>query len=148
MPITDPEKRREYNRSWIKTRRDSYFKGKSCVGCGSTESLELDHIDPDTKIYQPSSLWGMSDLNPMKVAELAKCQVLCSDCHIDKSKREGHQRGAKNSNSIFTEEDVALIRRRVADGESQASIAKEFGVVRSAICNIINGRSWKHIVSN
>lgn len=80
------DKKREYQRQWIAKRRAKYFENKCCVICGSTEDLELDHIDPDKKKYMPAALWGMSDKNPNKIAELAKCQVLCKIHHKEKTK--------------------------------------------------------------
>jgi 5-methylcytosine-specific restriction endonuclease McrA len=79
------EAKREYQRNWIANRRAEYFLEKWCAHCGSIEDLELDHIDPETKEYPPASLWSMSDGNPKKIAELAKCQVLCEPCHLIKT---------------------------------------------------------------
>src|SRR5689334_20084212 len=80
------EQKREYQRQWVAARRAEYFEGKSCAVCGSTEQLELDHIHPDEKKYSPAALWGMSEKNPNRIAELAKCQVLCFDHHKEKTK--------------------------------------------------------------
>lgn len=81
MPNKDPEKRRAYHRAWIKARRDAYFAGKSCTECGSTDRLELDHIDPTTKTHH--AIWSWSA--ERREAELAKCQPLCPTCHLAKS---------------------------------------------------------------
>jgi hypothetical protein len=51
-------------------------------------------------------------------------------------------RGSANSNAKLTAKDVIAIR------ESQAKpseIAKQFGVARSTIVNIINGKTWIHV---
>jgi 5-methylcytosine-specific restriction endonuclease McrA len=48
-----------------------------CKKCGSTERLELDHIDPATKISHNIWSWREERL----IAELKKCQVLCYRCH-------------------------------------------------------------------
>jgi hypothetical protein len=87
MAYKDKEKQREFQKAWRTKRRLAYFEGKSCVVCGSTESLELDHIDPSQKKYNPAAIWGMSDDNPNKIAELAKCQVLCLVHHKEKTKQ-------------------------------------------------------------
>lgn len=81
MGYKDPEKQREYQRQWIARRKAEWFEGKSCVECGSTENLELDHIDPATKIT--NAIWSWSE--ERRNAELAKCQVLCHDCHVKKT---------------------------------------------------------------
>lgn len=77
---------REYQKEWMRKRRNEFFSDKQCNVCGSKEKLELDHIDPGSKKYNPGSLWSMSDTNPNKITELAKCQVLCYNCHLQKSK--------------------------------------------------------------
>lgn len=84
MPLKDPEKRKEYARHWMKNRRDSFFSGKTCVICGRTDSLELDHINPETKVSH--RIWSWSE--PRRLKELAKCQVLCSLCHQEKTIRQ------------------------------------------------------------
>lgn len=86
MPYNDREVQREYQRKWIAARRDAWFAGKVCRDCGSGENLEGHHDDPADKIMNPRSLWGMSDKNPLKVAELAKLVPLCHDCHTKLSK--------------------------------------------------------------
>ena len=63
---------REYKRRWAAARRAEWMAGKSCVQCGSTQSLEVDHIDPTLKVTH--SVWSWSI--PRRTVELAKCQVL------------------------------------------------------------------------
>lgn len=96
MPYKDPEKQREFQRNWLRKRRDDWLADKSCVLCGSVDNLEIDHIDPSTKklpvydtvhknrsngVYQIFS-WSQE----RRDAELSKCQVLCHDCHLEKTK--------------------------------------------------------------
>lgn len=45
----------------------------------------------------------------------------------------------------LTSEQVALIKSRLLAGERQAGIAREYGLSRSTICGIANGRSWRGI---
>lgn len=54
-----------------------------CRQCGSSDRLEVDHIDPEQKKHKISALWSWSAAR--RAAELAKCQVLCFRCHKDKS---------------------------------------------------------------
>lgn len=84
MPYKDKEKQREYQRKWKRERRERYFSDKECAECGSTENLELDHIDPDDK--GTHKIWSFSKKKREK--ELEKCQVLCSDCHKEKTVKE------------------------------------------------------------
>ena len=75
---------REYKRRWAAARRAEWMAGKSCVVCGATQSLEVDHIDPEQKIAHRIWTWAI----PRRDAELAKCQVLCSEHHKEKTKAQ------------------------------------------------------------
>jgi hypothetical protein len=88
MSYRDPAKQAEYQRLWIKKRRDSYFADKSCTICGSKTDLELDHIDPKTKTMLTARIWSLSLTNPRRIAELAKCQILCNSHHKEKTKAQ------------------------------------------------------------
>ena len=69
--------KRDYQRKWLQARRDDWFADKSCVDCGSTENLELDHVDPFLKISH--KIWSWSKQRRTK--ELLKCVPRCSACH-------------------------------------------------------------------
>lgn len=83
MPLTG-EAKREYQRNWIRRRRDAFFRGKSCAKCGSTQNLELDHIDPTKKVDH--KIWSWAEHR--RLIEIAKCQILCQDCHKEKTSTE------------------------------------------------------------
>ena len=99
MPYRDAERRRSYGRTWIAARRDAFFADKSCVDCGSTERLELDHLDPALKVHH--AIWSWSP--PRRAAEIAKCVVRCHDCHVARHAEErriehstgGYKRGCR-----------------------------------------------------
>lgn len=80
---------REYMKQRYYKRRDSVINqlGGKCSICDSTVGLELDHVDRENKKYSISKiLAGHSEEKLQK--ELLKCQVLCSYCHMQKSKKE------------------------------------------------------------
>ena len=60
--------------------------GGKCVECGCTEALEFDHIDPSTKSFNIAA--GYTKPKEVLLAEVAKCQLLCNKCHIQKSKKD------------------------------------------------------------
>lgn len=62
-------------------RRAEFFKDKQCIECGSTMELELDHIDPNEKVSH--RIWSWSQAR--REVEIAKCQVLCKECHKRKT---------------------------------------------------------------
>ncbi len=78
---------RAYQRDWFNERRLAWIKENGpCAECGGTEKLQVDHIDPKTKTCNPKALW--SRRKSVRDAELAKCQVLCEACHINKTRDE------------------------------------------------------------
>lgn len=73
---------------WRKRRAAAVTQlGGECVECGATEELEFDHIDPSTKVSTIAQLSSASEVRFQ--AELAKCQLLCKEHHLEKSRREG-----------------------------------------------------------
>jgi hypothetical protein len=60
-----------------------YLSDKYCKDCGESDNrvLELDHIDPEQKLFSISQAvrlgYGWSDV----IDEIKKCQILCANCH-------------------------------------------------------------------
>jgi 5-methylcytosine-specific restriction endonuclease McrA len=76
---------RKYNKAARQRRRAQLVEmlGGKCVRCGSTENLQFDHIDPDTKRFAVGE--SMSRAWAELVEEALKCQLLCRDpCHREK----------------------------------------------------------------
>ena len=80
MPLKG-EAKKIYSREWMRKRRAEWFADKVCAVCGTSENLELDHIDPTTKVTHKVWSWTYT----RRMAELAKCQALCEECHKKKS---------------------------------------------------------------
>jgi hypothetical protein len=58
-------------------------KNKPCEECGKTFhpwQMEFDHIDKSTKKFTVSEMRGFDGLGPI-ATEIAKCRILCSNCH-------------------------------------------------------------------
>ena len=83
------EKRKEYYKRTIK---DTYSRNikfihkeklkRGCACCGysaSAYALDFDHIDPGTKAYDVAKM-ATRRLDKIQ-EEIAKCQVLCANCH-------------------------------------------------------------------
>lgn len=85
MPYANADQRREYQRRWMRERREQWLaENGPCKRCGSSDQLEVDHIDPEQKVSH--RIWSWS--HERRSAELAKCQVLCIDCHSTKTLAE------------------------------------------------------------
>lgn len=78
----------EYHREYYYKRRAKMIAllGDRCVECGSTHELQFDHIDPAQKSFDIRD--NLTASNPDVLAELAKCQLLCADCHRKKTARD------------------------------------------------------------
>lgn len=57
----------------------------------------------------------------------------------------GVHRGDKNPSARLSEQDVMAIRTRVASGETQTAVAKEFAVTTANVNRIVMRHTWKHI---
>jgi hypothetical protein len=99
--IRDKEKQRGYERAWYARNRAKviakarekkqlilawyreYKSTLSCIRCGESDPITLDfhHRDPSQKDFLPSRAvyngWGIRRLKE----EMAKCDVLCANCH-------------------------------------------------------------------
>lgn len=150
MPCKDRATQREFQRNWMQARRQRalQYLGGICVQCGATEDLEIDHIDPAKKEHHISG--RLSYRWEITVVELDKCQVLCHDCHVEKSRTDGSRtknilRGERVGSSKLTEDNVCVIKRLLREGYTQRKIAARFGVHRVTIGDIARGRTWSHI---
>lgn len=93
VALKDKELYRSYMNTYMKERYKqrrldviSRLSGK-CKHCESTENLQLDHINPTSKYKSIAKLSSASDV--IFEAEIKKCQLLCKDCHLEKTIAEG-----------------------------------------------------------
>lgn len=79
---------RDYmKRRYYKIRAEAYnLLGGKCVECGTSENLEIDHIDRTTKTVDISKFCSMSRVRFLE--ELKLCQLLCHEHHKQKSAAE------------------------------------------------------------
>jgi 5-methylcytosine-specific restriction endonuclease McrA len=83
--------KREYQRQWLARKREKAIHeyGGVCSQCGSSEDLEFDHINPELKARNIGAIWSYSWENIRD--ELAKCQLLCVDCHKAKTRETSYK---------------------------------------------------------
>lgn len=93
--------RNEYMRNYMKNRyhqkRNELIKllGGKCVNCGTTDNLEIDHIDSSKKTFRAADIHSIADDVVKK--ELDNFQLLCATCHESKT-NEKWDRSIPNSN--------------------------------------------------
>jgi hypothetical protein len=104
MPIKDVEKRREYQREYmrrwyqenkathiayvrsresrIKAWLRDYKQSIGCEDCGETHPacLEFHHTDPSEKKFSIGRVRDYLSVRLLKT-EIAKCRLLCANCH-------------------------------------------------------------------
>lgn len=59
--------------------------------------------------------------------------------------RKGRPRGEDVTNAKLTEAQVGQILGLVAAGHPQASVARRYSVSKATVCNIVKGKSWRHV---
>jgi hypothetical protein len=86
MPYKDKAKQLECQRNWIAARRARYEseRGGCCQKCKSAVNLEFHHRVREEKIS--NRIWGWR--KERIEAELAKCDLLCRDCHFLETAKE------------------------------------------------------------
>lgn len=53
--------------------------------------------------------------------------------------------GGDNPRALLDAARVRLLRQRAARGESQAELAREFGVHRTTVSAAVTRKIWKHV---
>jgi hypothetical protein len=61
-------------------------RGGRCIACGSTANLEFHHRNRKEKETQIATLWSRSE--EFRENELAKCDLLCTECHKTETAKE------------------------------------------------------------
>ena len=86
MPYKNLEDKRQHQRAWMQDRRNSWIEsmGGKCVKCCSDKELQMDHIDPEKKISHRIFSWS----DERRIPELEKCQLLCKECHLLKTREQ------------------------------------------------------------
>lgn len=70
----------------------AYLSDKACVICGENDIrvLEFDHLDQNNKLFSISQAvklgYSWSDV----LDEIAKCRILCANCHKKHTAVQGH----------------------------------------------------------
>lgn len=135
---------REYQSKKRIDRRNKAIEllGGQCVQCRVEKDLHFDHIDPSTKKFPISR----SSSDKVFWETIPLCQLLCKNCHREKSNKEIS--GESCHASKLSHEDVKKILVRIKKGIPQVEIAKEFGVGAMQISRIKNGTRWRYMTDD
>lgn len=87
MPY-DNGKMNDYMKQRYNKRRQLAIEhlGGKCICCGSDEDLDFHHKDPSTKLFTIAKASSFGEERFWK--EVAKCELLCRDCHTAHHKVE------------------------------------------------------------
>jgi hypothetical protein len=91
----------EYMREYMARRRMQRraqlleLAGKQCIKCESTEDLEFDHRDNNTRSFRLSGA-GLDGAWSRILEEFEKCDLLCNKCHRRKTVAAGETGGGHN----------------------------------------------------
>jgi len=97
--------------------------------------------DIPTGLYVMHSCDRRECVNPLHLS-VGTCKDNMADC-VAKG-RQG--RGSRNGRAKLSEDDVRKIRHRFGLGEKQADLCREYKMSPAAMCMIVNGIYWKHIL--
>lgn len=121
----------------MKRLRAEWFASNGpCQSCGSTENLELDHIEPEQKVCH--TVWSWAPRR--RELELKKCQVLCRACHRKKtsaSRERGRGAIVVKLRKITDKQVLKAVLLRQS-GMTVRKIAKKFGVCHVTIVRLTN----------
>lgn len=101
-------------------RRAAFFEDKTCADCGGTEKLELDHVDPATKVGSDVWLWSAK----RRDAEIAKCVVRCQGCHFERHARQRRRHGISRYNTAGCRCSICRAAKRTTRRKAGDSNAK------------------------
>lgn len=110
--------------------------------CGSTDNLELDHIEAEKKVDH--KIWSWSEAR--RKTELEKCQALCHRCHKLKTYcRREHAYGERVAQSVLTEDQVREARELYATGHyTWPQLAKRYDVKHNTLRRACKD-FWRHV---
>lgn len=93
MPYSDKEKNKEYQRQWKRDHKNWYRDYKatlSCSKCGFSHPAVIQFHHPREKEFNISRAVNSKTSRERIMAEIAKCEILCANCHFILHYNEGY----------------------------------------------------------
>jgi hypothetical protein len=136
MGYKDPEKQRKYQAKWKRDKNNfmrKYVwsqKDKPCADCGVKYSpwvMDFDHVR-GVKIQNVAYL-AMTKNRDAVLEEIAKCDVVCSNCHRERTYIRNKERWSdyKYESERFTKPESRSFANRPANKATKARITKTKG---------------------
>jgi hypothetical protein len=102
QPLKSANRRSRTRRAKLQKSIDAYKAAHGCSGCGESDPVVLDFDHRDSSIKKTNIASMVSDRYSLEIIkkEIAKCDILCANCHRRKTFREGdhlRRRGPKKS---------------------------------------------------
>jgi len=137
--------------------------GNKCVRCGFSDfrAFQVHHINRNggktrKKFRNIEYLKYLIIEAKKQIKNKPSIELLCSNCHaiehyddriklMKRGQKDFKNRGGKSGRSKLIEDDVREIRKKFNNGYSIQGLAKEYGVGRLCIRNIICYRTWKRV---
>lgn len=135
--MRDKKKHSAHNLRYYHERRQRFIQKlrAKCSLCGSTDRLEIDHINSTQKSFNIGA--RMSYKESTILEELSKCRLLCHECHIKKTKdcKDGPQK-------INADTAIAICKEYINTPITQKDLAIKYGLAQTTISAILGGRRW------
>ena len=99
MAYKDPVKQREYNRrighKYYAQRKDlmAWYKAAPCMDCGGAfppECMDFDHVPGRGEKLFNVSLASLTFCRETVESEMAKCDLVCSNCHRIRTRKRAN----------------------------------------------------------
>lgn len=74
--------------------------GGKCSRCPCRTKLQFDHINPGKKKFTIAKLWSLAERTFWN--EIAKCQLLCGECHTAKTLKELGRKPARGTHGTIS----------------------------------------------
>lgn len=87
----------------------------------------------------------IGDTKTYESCKAARTHVVSVRTTIEKGRHRGASKGSKHHLARLSEWQVIEIRKKLASGAKQYSLAAEYKVSQTAISNINLGKRWSHV---
>ena len=102
MPYADIDRQREFQRNWKRAKKEWFWerkKGLSCERCGFSHpaAIQFHHRVGEVKLGEVGRMVQTQTPIEKIEAEIAKCEVLCANCHSIEHFNAGYSGGRPQS---------------------------------------------------